>query len=222
MDVEWIKARKRKLGITDAAIAHALGVERSVANKVVNGGVDLNVRKIDAIADLFEVSRDEMLYRAGITKDAPVEPDLPPTETLASRDGPVTIRSINMGFSMGDGTNFEDFPEETPVVFDPNWLRTVSLASPERLFVARGDGDSMSPTLMNEDQVLIDTTQRTINLQDRVWALSVHGASMIKRLRIVGKETIRILSDNSLVPPQDVSAEDIHIVGRVVWIGRRM
>lgn len=222
MDVEWVKARKRKLGITDAAIAHALGVERSVANKVVNGIVDLNVRKIDAIAKLFDVSRDEMLYRAGLTKEAPIEPDLPPIETLASRDGPVVIRSINMGLSMGDGTNFEDFPEETPVVFDPNWLRTVSRASPEWLFIALGDGDSMSPTLMNDDQVLIDTTQRTITLQDRVWALSVHGASMIKRLRIVDKDTIRILSDNNLVPPQDVSARDIHVVGRVVWIGRRM
>lgn len=222
MDVEWIKARKRDRGITDADLAKVLGVERSVANKIANGRVEMSVRRIDEVAGLFGVSREEMMVRAGLVRAATLEPDQPPIRTASASDGPIAIRQLDLSYAMGDGTNPDDFPQETPVLFDPNWLRIVSRAPPDRLFVARGDGDSMAPTLINDDQVLIDTTQQVVNLQDRIWALSVHGAAMIKRLRLIGQGAVQILSDNPAVPSQEVEADDVHIVGRVIWVGRRI
>lgn len=151
-----------------------------------------------------------------------VTSDHPPIRSASEADGGITIRSVDLSYAMGDGTNLEDYFETEGVLFDPNFLRTVSRANPDRLFVARGDGDSMFPTLINGDQVLIDTTQRTLNLQDRIWACSVHGAGMIKRIRVIGEGRVEIRSDNPTIGDREVDLSELYVVGRVIWVGRRM
>ena len=150
------------------------------------------------------------------------EPDMPPVKIASRDDGAIDIRQVDLSYAMGDGTELTDYPEETAVKFDPNFLRSITKASPGRLFVARGDGDSMMPTLINNDMVLIDTTQRTLNMQDRIWACALHGAGMIKRLRVVGEGRVEVRSDNKTVGDREVNADELHIVGRVIWIGRQV
>lgn len=83
----------------------------------------------------------------------------------------------------------------------------------------------MEPTLLRSDMLLIDASQNRVSFNDQIYALSYAGCGMIKRLRrqkgLHGDETV-ILSDNPVVPPQVVPSDDIHIVGRVVWVGRTM
>lgn len=73
MDVEWFKSRKQSQGVTDQTIAEALGVERSVANKIMNGKVALDAYKADKVARLLKASPEEVLYRAGVPISPPVE-----------------------------------------------------------------------------------------------------------------------------------------------------
>ncbi|MFD2500837.1 helix-turn-helix transcriptional regulator [Rhizorhabdus histidinilytica] len=80
----------------------------------------------------------------------------------------------------------------------------------------------MFPTIIDNDLVVIDTAQRILNMQDRIWAISLYGAGAIKRLRTVGPGRILVISDNKDVDNQEVSAEDIYLLGRVIWLGRRM
>lgn len=65
MDVEWFKSRKRELRVTDQAIADAIGRERSVANRVVNGGVAFDLKYVDGLAAVLRVERAEILRRVG-------------------------------------------------------------------------------------------------------------------------------------------------------------
>lgn len=225
MDVEWLKDRKKALKITDAMLADALGVERSVANKVANGKVDINARRIDAAAALFRVPRDEMMYRAGLSATPPAvreQADMPVIRDASEADGAIAVRRVDLSYAMGDGTTLEDYPEEEAVLFDPGFLRRISRAPAHCLFVAQGEGDSMFPTLINDDEVVIDTTQKVLNMQDRIWACAYRGAGMIKRLRIVGEGQVEIRSDNKTVGDQVVDADDLVIVGRVIWVGRRV
>jgi phage repressor protein C with HTH and peptisase S24 domain len=152
----------------------------------------------------------------------PAAPEQPIIKGAHSGDGALTVRAVDLSYAMGDGTNIDDYYEEQGVQFDPNWLRNLTRAPVEKLFVAKGDGDSMFPTLLNEDQVLIDTTQKRINQQDRIWACAYHGAGMIKRLRVVGEGMVEIISDNPSVSNREVPAADLEIVGRVIWVGRRL
>ena len=92
----------------------------------------------------------------------------------------------------------------------------------EELFVARGDGDSMQPTLLDGDIVLIDTSQKSINKQDRIWCVSYGELGMIKRVRKLPDGGYHILSDNPSVLPIKAYDDEMFVIGRVIWIGRRM
>lgn len=223
MDVEWLKTRKRELGVTDAALAEALGVERSVANKVVNGKVTMNVRRIDAIAELLLVTRDEMMARAGFSaQSAPVpqEPMLPPTRTVDGGEVAMIPR-LDLSLPMGPGATVDDYVEEEPVAFDLGYLRTFTRTPPHRLRLAAGAGDSMFPTLVPNDLVWIDTTQNQLLHADRIYAASINGGAAIKRLRpVAGGTRVLVISDNKAIEPYEVDASDVVIWGRVIRFAR--
>lgn len=80
----------------------------------------------------------------------------------------------------------------------------------------------MIPTMLDGDIVLIDTSQKRIEQQDRIWALGYGELGMIKRVRRLPNGSYDLMSDNSAVSPINASDEEMYVVGRVVWIGRRM
>jgi phage repressor protein C with HTH and peptisase S24 domain len=134
----------------------------------------------------------------------------------------VYVRQVDISYAMGAGAVVEDYPATGLIPFNLQFLRSVARGHVETLFVARGQGDSMMPTLINDDLVLIDTSQQLITDQDRIWAVSIGGAGMIKRIRRLPGDRFEIISDNPIVPPQVVNFDDLHVVGRVVWVGRRV
>lgn len=224
MDSQWFKARKKELGVTDAALAEALGVERSVANKVVNGKVEMNARRADAVAGLLKVERDEILFRAGISTMSPPPTraaDIPPSRTL-DRGETVDIIQLDLSLPMGPGATVDDYIEEEPLTFDLAYIRGFTKTPPSRLRLARGVGDSMWPTLQSYDQVWIDSTDRVLNKTDRVWAVSINGGAAIKRLRPLKDGRVLIMSDNPGPGHEnyEVDADEIMIGGRVIRFAR--
>lgn len=139
---------------------------------------------------------------------------------LAANDDTVEVALLNLAFSMGPGTNIDDYIEETPLRFDLDYIRGFTRTTSDRLRIARGVGESMFPTLVSSDLVWIDTTQTMLNQQDRIWAISLFGAAAIKRLRTIGNGKVLIISDNPTVDNQEVNAEDLIIGGRVIRLGR--
>jgi phage repressor protein C with HTH and peptisase S24 domain len=146
-------------------------------------------------------------------------PDEPPT--VKSEDGSIPLRHVDMSLSMGDGTNIDDYFEEGVFEFDASLLRSISRSPAHRLIVGRGIGDSMTPTIGDDSLVIFDTTQTMLNSTDRIWAISLFGAGGIKRLRPVARDRVLVISDNPTVPDQEVSTEDLRILGRVIWSARR-
>lgn len=166
------------------------------------------------------------LLDGGPTPDT--EPPEPPPpgefgtpEALARFDVEL-VRQVDIRYAMGDGAVVEDYPDTGFLPFGREFLRTFTASSVEALFLASGHGDSMFPTLLNDDLVLVDTAQNIVAQQDRIWALTFAGAGMIKRLRRLPGERFLILSDNTTVPPQEAELEEVHIVGKVVWMGRNL
>lgn len=149
-------------------------------------------------------------------------PDYPIARDIAADDGTVELTSLDLSYSMGPGTELESYIEEEPIKFDPVFLRKVSRAPYHRLKIARGVGDSMQPTLLPGDIVMIDTTQNMLNMQDRVYAVAVNGAAAIKRLRVEKGRKIIVVSDNPNVENYTIDAEDVVIHGRVVWFSREL
>jgi phage repressor protein C with HTH and peptisase S24 domain len=224
--LEW--ARRRANYDSAAEFAKGIGIHPTTYRAYENGQNGF-AKLAPTIAKRLGVSIEWLLEGDGVPKTelppapvrVPVSPDQPIVPTPQSEDA-IIIRSVDLSYAMGDGTNLEHYYEEEGVLFDPNFIRALTRASSDKLFLARGDGDSMFPTLINDDQVLIDTTQTTLNQQDRIWACALHGAGMIKRLRVVGEGRVEVRSDNPTVGNREVSAADLRIVGRVIWVGRRV
>jgi len=79
----------------------------------------------------------------------------------------------------------------------------------------------MNPTLHDRDMVIFDTTQTILNTTDKIWAISLFGAGGIKRLRPIARNRVLVISDNPTLDNQEVDAEDLRILGRVIWSARR-
>ncbi|HEY9092051.1 LexA family transcriptional regulator [Parasphingorhabdus sp.] len=136
--------------------------------------------------------------------------------------GLALIPELELGYSMGGGNVIEMFEHTGVAPFKRDWLRPIMKGSFDDLFVAKGEGDSMIPTMLDGDIVLIDTAQKDILQQDRIWALSYGDLGMIKRVRKLPDGGYQINSDNQAVTPMTAYDGEMHVIGRVIWVGRRM
>ena len=69
MDTVWLKARRKELHITDHDIGAAINRERSTGSRIITGDRQIKWVEIDVMAKVFDVSRLEMLRRAGFEVD---------------------------------------------------------------------------------------------------------------------------------------------------------
>lgn len=137
----------------------------------------------------------------------------------------VYIREVDIRLAMGDGAVVEDYPAASLVPFNLSFIQSITKSDTAKLIIFGGQGESMEPTLLRSDILMFDTGEKAPIISDQIWAFHYAGGGFIKRLRRVrqdGKDWFLIISDNPNVPDQIADIEDVFIVGKLVWIGRRM
>src|SRR3546814_6041096 len=82
------------------------------------------------------------LMRGGDIEPRPVE-DMP-LDHQARQLGLMLVPELELGYSMGGGSIFNDYRRTGFVPFHREWLRSFARGSLQDLFVARGEGDSMT------------------------------------------------------------------------------
>lgn len=132
----------------------------------------------------------------------------------------VEVEEIDLAYGMG-ATFVDDVVRSRYHRLPRQLVESITSTPAAQLTLARTVGDSMQPTLVDGDIVLLDRAQRVPRDQDAIWALSIGDIAMIKRVRVRGSKII-IMSDNNHVPPDEVFHDEVNIVGRVIFVGRRM
>lgn len=217
--MERLAERMRHFGLSQAELARRVGITQQAVGKLVNG----SSRSSPHIGKIAQVLETTPAYLVGQVADPDEGAMLIPTDdVIADQLDLVTIDEIDLAFGLGETFTDQVSIDVTPRRFPRAWLSGLTDAPPSLLVFARGRGDSMMPTMLDGDIVLIDKSQRDFRQQDVLWALTMGDAAMIKRLRLRPSGRVAILSDNATVPQDEVEAADIRIVGRVVFIGRRM
>ena len=136
-------------------------------------------------------------------------------------DGLLRIRQLQVGASAGPGSLADDEHAES-MGFAPKWLRRLG-ADPANLSLIVVDGDSMAPTLGDGDDIMVDHAAATRPLRDGIYVLRMEDVLLVKRVAMGPSGKLTIRSDNPQYPDwEDVSAENVNIIGRVVWTGRRL
>lgn len=206
-------------GMSQAELARQVRVSQPTINALIKG----NAQGSKHLHKIAQVLGTTPAYLNGDTND-PDEGAAPivSPEEIAEEYGLAFVPQLELGYSMGGGSVIEAYEHTGFVPFQRDWLRGLMRGAVDELFVARGEGDSMQPTMLDGDIVLIDTSQKQVTQQDRIWAISYGELGMIKRLRRQPDGNFLIISDNSTVQPFTAVDEEMHVIGRVIWIGRRM
>lgn len=215
---ERIDERLKALGLSQSELARRVGVSQATIAGLITGRSS-GSKHLHAIARELRTTPQ---YLTGETDD-PTEGALPlPTpEMMAEQLGLVEIKEIDLSYGMG--ASYLDSPVTTKTRYFPvNWLRFYTCSNPDKLFFARAIGDSMVPTLYDGDMVLIDTSELEPRFGDQIWAIAFGVTGMIKRLRPMPDGSVKILSDNDRVPPEIAVDGEMHIVGRVVAVIRKL
>lgn len=213
-----IASRLSDLGLSQAELARRVGMKQPSINHLIKSGAQ-GSKHLHAIARELQTTPE---YLTGQTDD----PDagyvpLPSVTAVAEQLDLVAVQEIDLKFGMG-ATELE-MPVTTQIRhFSREWLRQYTHANPEALYFAQGIGDSMAPTILDSDLLLIDSSDRTLRVSDKFWAVAFGHSGMVKRLRPMPDGSVKILSDNASVPDEIAYDGELHVLGRVVGIVRKM
>lgn len=128
-------------------------------------------------------------------------------------------RMVPVEVSTGHGSEPQQDIALQNHAFRREWIAARGLQA-RNLAIVTAKGDSMEPTISNDDIMLVDTSQNAFS-QDGVYVVRLDGHLFAKRLQMGGSR-ILIVSDNKLYKdvPVNTDADDLKIIGKAVWIGR--
>ena len=147
-----------------------------------------------------------------------------PAEEAVAASGLVSVKRHPVGVSAGPGAIVVEELGKPYFGFDERWLKALTSTPAERLSIVKVEGDSMSPTLNQGDDILVDPGDAAERLRDGIYVLRADDALVVKRLALhpMGRR-VTVQSDNPAYPDwPDCGLEHIHVIGRVIWSGRRV
>ena len=147
-----------------------------------------------------------------------------PADEPRAADALVSIKRHPVRASGGPGAIVNEGLGKPYFGFDERWLKALTATPPSNLSIVRVEGDSMSPTLNDGDDILVDLGDCADRLRDGIYVLRVDDALVVKRLALnpMGRR-VTVQSDNPAYPDwPDCGLDEIHCIGRVIWSGRKV
>ena len=136
---------------------------------------------------------------------------------VPTSDNIVRIPVYEQDVSAGFGVIVEYEPVVAALVpYDADWLRERVGVSAKHLAMIRVVGDSMSPTICNNDYVMIDIEATKRHFRDGIWVFRLGDAIHVKRVQKISGSTFQALSVNADYRPFTFD-NDFQFIGRVVW-----
>ena len=183
-----------------------------------------------ALAELLEIDEQELRHkviprrqaRSGEAPSGPAEePSVRPRKIPG---GFCPVPEIDVRASAGAGA-FHEGPEDAKEVwlFPDAVVRHEFRARPEDLRVITISGDSMEPLLSSGDRILIDSSQK-VPVPPGIFVIWDGMGLVAKRVEHVPNSDppkIVIHSVNPNYQTYERTAEEVNIVGRVIWAAKR-
>ncbi|MGV1869744.1 S24 family peptidase [Agrobacterium rosae] len=245
MSKNWLDPfiKASKIG-SQEALADALDLSRATINRLANDHSLLKRERAEKLAAFLDARVEDLMLNRPPAKQSlvssfdPDESEQAQQEETASYsrehwkpsvDGALPEIDVKLGAGsgvVGETINIsvgtESFSGHAVVaewLIPLQYLRNETKASPNHTLVMEVIGDSMQPTYMPGDRVLVDLSQTSMS-SDTVYAIS-DGQSepQIKRLQRVpfsDPVEVRIISDNPNLERFTVELDRLTILGRIV------
>lgn len=197
-----------------ASLSRLIGRNAAYIQQFVKRGVPRKLDEEDrrTLARYFGVSESALGGRPDEARKNPV-----------FDAGLVLIDRLAVGASAGPGALTGEERRNGRIGLPRERLRQLGVNGSALSFI-QVDGDSMTPTLGDGDDILVDRSDAAERLRDGIYVLRVDDALVVKRVAVnPATRRFTIKSDNPAYPDwPDCDPASIDVIGRVVWAGRRV
>lgn len=173
---------------SQSALSRASGIPQPTINRILKGVVKKGpeAHTLVQLATACNVTFDWLHEGIEPKSRAPKIQISPDTQrvSVVDRDDPnyVHIKKVKLRLSAGV-TGFQadpEFEDSGTLALDPRWVARHGYA-PERLIAIKVKGQSMEPSLYEDDLVVLNTAD-TLMVDGAVFAINYEGEAVIKRL----------------------------------------
>ncbi len=193
------------------ALAQRLGIHESMLYRYIKGENALSAPLLLAIAEAGGVSLDWLAAGKGIAPATVLcEPALGAYGATQRVHAYTPVRNVDQG--------------APTLAFDAAWLTQLCGSSGDELSILEMRGDAMEPTLRAGDLLLIDGRVRRI-AEDGLYALQLAQGTEIKRIQKQTAGNVLLSADNPRfqgITLARAAAQNLKLLGRVLWFGRRL
>lgn len=206
---ETLAAVLKERGVSFAEISRLIGRNAAYIQQYIKRGhpTRLNEESRIIIAKFLNVNRDTFI--------------LEQNEDIISSNS-VSISYFNVEASAGSGS-FIDLEDSVSGFFiDKRWLNYMTASPIDKISTICVNGDSMAPTLLDRDKIIVDHSYDGSSMTDGIFVLRRDGYLIVKRLTFSPKlGFVNISSDNPLFPSlNECAIDNINIVGKVIGLAR--
>ena len=177
----------------------------------------------EALAEYLGCSPDLLRHDRGFTRRARPTPAAP--SPYAAPRGYSAVPEIDVRASAGPGAWNDEFDEAAATwLFADPLIRHEFRARPEDLRMITVDGDSMEPVLSSGDRILIDVSLK-VPVPPGIFVIWDGMGLVAKRIEHVPHSEPPKVVLKSLNPEYDSYerlVEEVRVVGRAVWVSRRL
>lgn len=209
--IDRLRKEMRRVGINARELSNMANVGRSFVYDILNGkSSNPTSHKIAAVAEVLGISVPYLV--AGSSNDNELQ--------NVRSESHIGIPEI---ISLKQEDNKKDF--DAPLHFFRKDLLTGIGTDICELRVFKIKGDSMAPSLIDNDLILVDIGQKNPD-HAGVFLICCHNVLLPKRIELILQPNnlppqLQISSDNPKYANYKRNEEDVDIVGKVVWFSRR-
>lgn len=203
----WRLIQDRELDMQ--AVSIALGRNKAYLQQYLHRGVPARLKELDRrkLAEILNISESEIGGPADIV-----------TFPTQFREVP----EYDVRISAGGGMAVAEEQVRSRWPFTEEYLTSELRLSNSSLAVLEVRGDSMEPTLSTGDRILVDMGDKQVS-QPGIFVVYDGDGTVVKRVeKIPGKPVLVLISDNPLHGKYEIDAEEVRVVGRVVWRAGRI
>ncbi len=219
LNLRLVLSRKNK-GFTQKKLSELAGVSEPTMNHYEAGK---RVPTVDSLLNLARILDCDPAWL--LTGQEPIQrqPE-PSTETEGNSGDFIFVPQYDLG-PLGSGGSIQSSQVVDHLAFKREWVVQELRSEPDQLLLIRCTGDAMEPTIKPDDLLLVDKSLEK-KREDGVFLIHIDGGLYVRRVerRLEGGLTIR--GDKPGAAPEEriskQNEQQLDLIGRVVWVGRRL
>jgi phage repressor protein C with HTH and peptisase S24 domain len=196
-----------------ADLARAVGVSDNAIYKWVSGRGQPSMMSLVNLSKAAGVSVEWLATGRGAPTKAKADTHLSDSADAAAPPR-TPMRAVN-GRAPLQNQQIVDY-----LSFQAEWLQRALNLDQRNLMLVEVIGDSMSPTIDEDDLVVVDLRETRFR-HDGIYVIRTGTDLAVKRLQRQPDGTLLIRSDNPAYEAAAVKPDEVALLGRVVWIGGR-